>query len=136
MTRLMKFVSISLGCGLLATTSLAQQQMSVDEQLAAKARVQTAVALAEIAEAEGDGDALLVAARLLASAGPVAKRGENGDTPALYSVEDLAAAAKALGADAAKADAVAETARAPLEPSYCYWEYKCNTFDCAWVYIC
>ena len=42
----------------------------------ARTKVATAVALANIATAEKDGEALLVATRLLASAGPVAKPGE------------------------------------------------------------
>ena len=45
------------------------------ERKAEKVKVETALALAKIAEATGDGDALLVAARLLSSVGPVAVAG-------------------------------------------------------------
>lgn len=111
------------------------QNLSPTEQLDARARVETAVALAEIAEADGDGDALLVAAKMLAGAGKVAKRDRNASgTPTFYSVGDLAAAAKSLGADGSKADEIA--AAEATDRGYCYWEFQCGTFECGWVYLC
>ena len=54
----------------------------------ARTKVATAVALANIATSEKDGEALLVAARMLATAGPVAKAGEavTDGKPTLYDV--------------------------------------------------
>lgn len=137
MTRVTKFAALSAATALFLTAALAQQ-LSVEEQMAVKDKVQTAVALAEIAEAEGDGEALLVAGRLIASVGAVAKRGEtDGDKPVLYSVADIAAAAKALGADNGRADALAMQSTADqAQPTYCYWQYVCGKFECSWVYNC
>ena len=137
MTRVTKFAALSAAAALSLTTAFAQQ-LSVEEQMAARDRVQTAVALAEIAEADGDGEALLVAGRLIASVGAVARRGEtDGDKPVLYSVGDIAAAAKALGADDGRADALAVQATSgQVEPTYCYWQDVCGKFDCSWVYNC
>lgn len=123
-----------LCAGLLATSAIAQN-LSPKEQIDARSRVATAVALAEIAEAEGDADAMLVAARLFSSVGgSVAKRGGDGSEKTFYSVGDVAAAAKALGADAGKADALAGSATS--ERGICYWDYECGTFECGWLYIC
>lgn len=135
MTRIMKFAALSVATALSLTAALAQQ-LSVDEQVAARNKVQTAVALAQIAEAEGDGEAMLVAARLLASVGPVAKRGDTGESPELYSVGDIAAAAKALGADAGAADQLSTSQSSETTPTYCYWKYTCGYFDCDWIYVC
>ena len=102
----------------------------------ARTKVATAVALANIATAEKDGEALLVAARLLASAGPVAKPGEalKDGKPTLFDVAAMAASAKELGADAAKADEVAKMPTAS-ERSDGYWYYSCNSFNnCQWIY--
>lgn len=118
----------------LVVTAAAAQNLSPKDQLDARKKVETAVALAEIAEAEGDGDAMLVAAKLLSGVGRVEKRGEQGAEPTYYSVGDVAAAAKALGADADKADAVANSAT--TEREICYWDYECGTFECGWLYIC
>lgn len=102
----------------------------------ARTKVETAVALANIAVAEKDGEALLVAARLLATAGPVARQGEGGDKPALYDVGALAATAKELGADAAKADEVAKMATAPTASARDgYWYYSCDSYNnCQWIW--
>ena len=72
----------------------------------ARTKVATAVALANIATADKDGEALLVAARMLATSGPVAKAGEavSDGKPTLYDVAAMAASAKEMGADAGKAD--------------------------------
>lgn len=122
--------------GLFSTAVLAQA-LSPAEQLDARKKVETAVALAELAEAEGDGEGLLVAARLLASVGNVERRDSRGEKPTFYSVGDLAAAAKALGVDASRADAVVSHDSAA--PNYCYWDYEClgsGTFECGWIYVC
>lgn len=102
----------------------------------ARTKVATAVALANIAVAEKDGEALLVAAKLLASAGAVAKPGEPvaDGKPTLLDVAAMAAEAKALGADAAKADAVAATPSANTR-SDGYWYYSCDSYNnCQWIY--
>jgi hypothetical protein len=101
----------------------------------ARTKVATAVALANIATAEKDGEALLVATRLLASAGPVAKPGEvlKDGKPTLFDVSAMAASAKELGADAAKADEVAKLPTA--ERADGYWYYSCDSFNnCQWIY--
>lgn len=125
--------------GLLATAALAQN-LSPKEQIDARVKVQTAVALWEIAEAEGDGEAMLVAGRLLSAVGPVERRDSAGDKPQFYSVGDIAAAARALGVEAGKADALASSANAETsERGYCYWDYEClgsGTFECGWIYVC
>jgi len=120
-----------------AGMSYAQDQTS-KEAADARTKVATAVALANIATAEKDGEALLVAARLLASAGPVAKLGESatGGQPALYDVAGLAATAKELGADAGKADEVAKMATAPTASARGYWYYTCDSFNnCWWIWV-
>lgn len=105
----------------------------------ARTKVETAVALANIATAEKDGDALLVAAKLLATAGPVAKAGEavSDGKPSLYDVAAMAASAKEMGADGAKADAVAKMAAEPTASprSDGYWYYSCDSYNnCQWIY--
>jgi hypothetical protein len=104
----------------------------------ARTKVATAVALANIATSEKDGEALLVAARLLATAGPVAKAGEavTDGKPTLYDVAAMAATAKEMGADAAKADEVAKMAAAPTASARDgYWYYSCDSYNnCQWIY--
>jgi hypothetical protein len=131
-------IAVVSACAFGAVSLAYAQQLSPDEQAAARTKVQTAVALAEIAEAEGDADALLVAARMLSSIGPVAKKGEAlGDKPTLYSHQEMASTAKQMGADATKADAVATMSTAETEPTYCYWYYNCDSWNnCQWQYIC
>lgn len=118
--------------------SFAEDQAS-KEAADKRTRVATAVALANIAAAEKDGEALLVAARLLASAGPVAKLGESTGTsgqPALYDIGALAATAKELGADAAKADEVAKMGVAPTASARGYWYYSCDSYNnCMWIWV-
>lgn len=139
MKRMTPAVLGSIFAGVLATVAVAQS-LSPKEQMDARMKVQTAVALWEIAEAEGDGEAMLVAGRLLSSVGPVERRDSTGDKPQFYSVGDIAAAAKALGVEAGKADALATSANAATsERGYCYWDYEClgsGTFECGWIYVC
>lgn len=103
-----------------------------------RTKVATAVALANIATAEKDGEALLVAARLLATAGPVARLGESATSgqPALYDIGAMATSAKELGADAAKADAVAKMGVAPTASARGYWYYSCDSYNnCMWIWV-
>ena len=104
----------------------------------ARTKVATAVALANIATADKDGEALLVAARMLATAGPVAKAGEavTDGKPTLYDVAAMAASAKEMGADADKADEVAKMAAAPTASARDgYWYYSCDSYNnCQWIY--
>jgi hypothetical protein len=54
--------------------------------------------------------------------------------PTLYEVGDLAAKAKAMGADPAKADAVAKSATSTAR-SDGYWYYSCDSYNnCQWIY--
>ena len=117
-----------------AAISYAADQTS-KEAADARTKVATAVALANIAIAEKDGDALLVATRLLASAGPVAKSGETAadGKPALYDIGAMAASAKSMGADSAKADAVAKM---PTASTRGYWYYTCDSYNnCWWIWV-
>ena len=134
MKNLCASITVAFIAGVFSTSAFTQN-LSPAEQLDTRKKVETAVALAELAEAEGDGEGLLVAARMLSNLGKVAKR-DNGDNaePTFYSVGDLAAAAKAMGVDAAKADAVMSHDSAA--PNYCYWDYECGTFECGWIYVC
>ncbi len=102
----------------------------------ARTKVATATNLAAIAEAEKDGDAMLVAAKMLAGSGAVAVRGEalKDGKPTLYEIGDLVMKAKEYGADAAKADAVANSATSTAK-SDGYWYYSCDSYNnCQWIY--
>lgn len=106
------------------------------ERKAEQAKVQTAVALAKIAEATGDGDALLVAARLLATVGPVAtSAAKEGERPPMFDVKKMAARAKELGADPLKADRLTVQPLAN-RPSFWQADYCPSGYDCTytWVY--
>jgi hypothetical protein len=119
--------------------SLFAADMTPQQQADARTKVQTAVSLAMIAEAEKDGDALLVAAKMLSTAGPVAKPGgevKDGN-PTMFDVGELVMSAKEFGADAAKADEVAKM----VEPAGTtargegYWYYSCDSYNnCQWIY--
>ncbi len=113
-------------------------EMGAKELAEARAKVQTAVALAEIAKQTKDGDALLVAARLIASSGNVAMTGETGDSPKMYDAKQMAADAKAMGADAAKADLVGAeaTAMGTAADKPSYWINTCDYSGyCAWAWL-
>lgn len=139
MKRMTSAILGGICAGLLVTAAVAQT-LSPKEQIDARAKIETAVKLWEIAEAEGDGEAMLVAGRLLAGVGPVERRDSTGEEPKFYSVGDIAGAAKALGVDASKADALASSETAgTTERGYCYWDYEClgsGTFECGWIYVC
>jgi hypothetical protein len=68
----------------------------------------------------------------------VAKAGEGvGDgNPTLYDIAGMAASAKEMGADAAKADEVAKMAAAPtVSARDGYWYYSCDSDNnCQWIY--
>ena len=85
-----------------------------------------------------DGEALLVAARLLASTGPVAQQGESAASgkPKTYDPAAMAASAKEMGADAAKADEVAKMAASPTSSPRGYWYYSCDSYNnCIWLWV-
>ena len=82
---------------------------------------------------------MLVAAKLLATAGAVAKPGEavTDGKPSLYEVGDLVMKAKEYGADAAKADAVAKMTTSATSTARAdgYWYYSCDSYNnCQWIY--
>jgi hypothetical protein len=118
----------------LADDAPTPQQLAND-----RTAVETAANLAAIAEADKDGAALLVAAKLLARLGPVAKPGEalKDGKPVLLDVKALAETAKSLGADAGTADGVAAMSKPQPHGDYCYWYYNCDSNNnCRWEYIC
>lgn len=103
----------------------------------ARTKVATAVALANIARAEKDGEALLVAAKLLATAGPVAEPGNavKDGKPTLLDIAGLIVQAKEMGADAGKADEIAKLATPTSARSDGYWYYSCDSYNnCQWIY--
>jgi hypothetical protein len=134
-TLLKGLATASAAAMMVVGVSYAEDQ-TTKESADARTKVATAVALANIATAEKDGDALLVAARLLASAGPVAKTGEAAGQPALYDIGAMANSAKEFGADAAKADEVAKMATAPTASARGYWYYSCDSYNnCIWIWV-
>ena len=101
--------------------------------------METAVALANIAKADKDGEAMLVAARLLAEAGPVAEQGSEvkDGKPTLMDVGKMAKMAKDLGADGKMADELASMATSAGEKprSDGYWHFSCDSYNnCQWIY--
>ena len=134
-TLLKGLATASAAAMMVVGVSYAEDQ-TIKESADVRTKVATAVALANIATAEKDGEALLVAARLLASAGPVAKTGEAGGQPALYDIGAMANSAKEFGADAAKADEVAKMATAPTASARGYWYYSCDSYNnCIWIWV-
>ena len=138
MTMLRKALALAFAAGLASTTLSFGGGITPEKQADARTKVETAVALANIAKADKDGEAMLVAARMLAEAGPVAEQGAKmtDGKPTFIDAGKMAAMAKELGADAKKADAVAsmatsgETAR-----SDGYWYYSCDSYNnCQWIY--
>jgi len=110
-----------------------------EEQADARTKVETAVALANIAKADKDGEAMLVAARMLAEAGPVAEQGTKvtDGKPTLMDTGKMAKMAKEMGADAKKADAIASMATSAGETARSdgYWYYSCDSYNnCQWIY--
>ena len=134
----MRISKVVLGVALSAFTLSAAfaQSLTPAQQESARTKVETAVALAEIARAEKDGEALAVAARLLAGAGPVVRKGEKpGQSTALYSIEELAAEARSMGASEAMTQGL--TGPGEQQRGYCYWYYNCDSNNnCQWQYIC
>lgn len=128
-------LAVALAAGFVGTSQAADLTGAATAD--ARTKVATAIALANIATAEKDGEALLVAAKLLASAGPVAKPGETvkDGKPTLFDAAAMAASAKELGADAARADAVAQMPSASVRGDG-YWYYSCDSYNnCQWIYV-
>lgn len=139
MTAFRKMLALAFAVGLGSTTLALAGGMTPEKQADARTKVETAVALANIAKADKDGEAMLVAARLLAEAGPVAEQGAKmkDGKPTLIDAGKMAKAAKELGADAKKADAVASMATSNGETARSdgYWYYSCDSYNnCQWIY--
>lgn len=131
--RIVTIIALTAGLGGAALA----QEMTPEQQADARTRVQTAVSLANIAMAEKDGEALAVAARLMASAGPVAKPGEKlvDGKPTLFDLSEMMKSAKDMGADTAKAEAMATSASPTVSPRDGYWYYSCDSFNnCQWIW--
>ncbi len=103
MTMLRKMLSLAFAAGLGSTTLAFAGGMTPQQQADARTKVETAVALANIAKADKDGEAMLVAARMLAEAGPVAEQGAKmkDGKPTLMDTGKMAWA-KEMGADMEK----------------------------------
>lgn len=131
-------LALAAAAAVLITAPARADELTAASSGDARTRVATAVALANIAKTEKDGAAMLVAARMLAKAGPVAVPGEAvaDGKPTLYDVAGLATEAKGLGADAAAADEVAKMAStSPTISARGYWYYSCDSYNnCQWIY--
>lgn len=139
MTAFRKMLALAFAAGLGSTTLALSGGMTPEKQAEARTKVETAVALANIAMADKDGEAMLVAARLLAQSGPVAEQGAKmkDGKPTLMDAGKMAKAAKEMGADAKKADAVASMATSNGETARSdgYWYYSCDSYNnCQWIY--
>lgn len=106
-----------------------------------RARVETAMSLVTLGEAEQDGQMLAVAATLLAGVGPVAVpkgTGADGGTE-FVDLDQLISAAAERGADTTRAIA-AKGRGQRAERNYCalgYWSQTCDYNGyCRWEYIC
>ena len=137
MTMLRNVLALACAVGL-GSTAFAGG-ITPEKQADARTKVETAVALANIAKADKDGEAMLVAARMLAEAGPVAEQGAklNDGKPTLMDTGKMAKMAKEMGADAKKADAVASMATSGGETARSdgYWYYSCDSYNnCQWIY--
>lgn len=124
---------------LLSSAALASADDLTPQQMAeARAKVQTAVELARMAEETKDGDMMLVAARLMATVGPVAMSASKaGERPPMFDVKKMAARAKELGADPVKADGVAvQPSSSSYTPSFWQQDYCPAGYNCTmtWVY--
>jgi hypothetical protein len=134
-----KAVVFAFAASLGSTTLSLAGGMTPEKQAEARTKVETAVALANIAKADKDGEAMLVAARMLAEAGPVAEQGAKikDGKPTLMDVGKMAKMAKEMGADGKKADAVASSATSAGETARSdgYWYYSCDSYNnCQWIY--
>ncbi|UVK45629.1 hypothetical protein BPNPMPFG_001183 [Mesorhizobium sp. AR07] len=138
MTTVRKVLALAFASTLGSTTLTFAGGMTPEKQADARTKVETAVALANIAKADKDGEAMLVAARMLAEAGPVAEQGAKmkDGKPTLIDTGKMAKMAKEMGADAKKADAVASTATSnETARSDGYWYYSCDSYNnCQWIY--
>ncbi|UVK36694.1 hypothetical protein LHFGNBLO_003649 [Mesorhizobium sp. AR10] len=138
MTMLRKVIALAFAAGIGSTNLTFADEMTPEKLADARTKVETAVALANIAKADKDGEAMLVAARMLAEAGPVAEQGTKvtDGKPTLMDAGKMAIMAKEMGADAKKADAVASTATSAGETSRDgYWYYSCDSYNnCQWIY--
>lgn len=101
-----------------------------------RAKVETAMNLIALGEAEDDGQMLAVAARLLADVGPVALRGTSGAEPQYVDLEVLIGTAGRNGGDTQRARTAMSSPRA--EPRCLgYWREVCDYNGyCRWEYIC
>lgn len=136
---LRNILALAFAAGLGSTTLAFADGMTPEKLADARTKVETAVALANIAKADKDGEAMLVAARMLAEAGAVAEQGAKmkDGKPTLMDAGKMAKMAKEMGADAKKADAVASMATSAGEKprSDGYWYYSCDSYNnCQWIY--
>jgi|GEM_PF-4838875 len=135
------FATVALA-GFAAISAVSAQDNLPPEQLAMRTRVQTAANLAMIAEAEQDGQMMAVAAKLMSSAGRVAKPGKPAadGKPEFFDLKAMLSTAGGLGADTGKAtEALAMSKPLPAK-DYCaigYWRETCDYNNyCRWEYVC
>ena len=113
-------------------TAAFAQDMTPEQQAEMRTKVQTAMSLANIAMAEKDGQALMVAARMMAAAGAVAKPGEKvvDGKPTLVNVDEMMKAATDMGATPMATDAMKAAS-----PTSGYWYYSCDSYNnCQWIW--
>ena len=141
MTAFRKMLALAFAAGLGTTVLACAGGMTPEKRADARTKVETAVALANIAKADKDGDAMLVAAKMLAEAGPVAEQGAKmkDGKPTLMNTAKMAKMAHRKWAPTAKeADAgpaSMATSNRETARSDGYWYYSCDCWrDCQWIY--
>lgn len=133
-------LAMSMAAGSLA---VAAERMSPEQFANLRMRVETGTALAVIAEHEKDGEMMLVAAKLLATVGPVELRGKKkaDGKPEHYDIKKMVEAAKSMGAKPdEKAAKLEMSPKAGMVASYCAlgaWIQTCDYQGyCRWEYQC
>lgn len=123
--------------------ALAGETMSPEKFANLRMRVETGTALAAIAEYEKDGEMMLVAARLLATVGPVEQRGKKkaDGKPEFYDIKQMIETAKSLGAKPDEKTAnIQMSPKSGMVASYCAigaWIHTCDYSGyCRWEYQC
>lgn len=137
MSRILGLVlAATIGLGLTGATQADDAADWAQKLANDRAKVETAMSLIALGEAEDDGQMLAVAARLLAGVGPVALPGESGAEPEFVDLEALIGSAGRSGGDTQRARTALSTPRAAPR-CLGYWREVCDYNGyCRWEYIC
>jgi hypothetical protein len=127
-----------IGFGVLGTAQAEDAAEWAQKLANDRARVETAMSLVTLGEAENDGQMLAVAAKLLADVGPVALPGKTGadGTPEFIDLEALIGTAGRNGGDVGRARTAMSVAK-PAPRCLGYWREVCDYNNyCRWEYVC